>query len=361
MYIYIIMVTISLFNAYAFRKKKKLAIAMSLLPFFVVSAIRFDVGTDYMYRYVPDYYSIYNGKDVTSLEILFKLFYRICIFFVGNRYQIVFIITSFVINGLIFWVIYKYSKNVYLSILLYFITGYFFQSMNVVRQYVDMAILLAGHQLVVEKKYMKWSILCIFAVFIHTSSLICFLLIFINQIKEINLKVLIGFVISYLLFEKTINGAVAKIIYMTRFGGYYDTKFGGQSISVIQIVTNLVLYLFMWYSYMIKKGNDEVEDRDRLFLNIQATAIIVTILGNIIMLFSRMTYYFQIFQLVSIPNFLAAYKNKLNKKIITILIIALFAALFIRSNILNNYNEVLPYKTFLFNKVRGEIHFYEKS
>ncbi len=32
------------------------------IPFIIVSGIRYDVGTDYMFRYVPNYISISEGK-----------------------------------------------------------------------------------------------------------------------------------------------------------------------------------------------------------------------------------------------------------------------------------------------------------
>lgn len=350
MYIYFLMLFFSLVLAYIFRKNKYLSMIFAFFPFFLISAIRYNVGTDYNYRYVPDYLSIYNGVDVKNLETGFKILIKICIFIAKDNYQIIFVITSFIINYCIFFSIYKNSKNTYLSIILYFLAGFYFQSLNIMRQYLAMSIIIFGYRLVIDKKYVRWIILCIVTSTIHMSSLICISFILLNEIKNINIKLLLISVGMYVVFNKWIQIIVERLILMTRFSSYLNSLYDVSNISITIILKNTILYLFMRYSYMIKEKNNELESLDKLFLNIQGATIIMAILGNVIELFSRMTYYLQIFQILSIPNFILGFKKADNRKIITVLVIIFFGVLFIHSNVLNNHNEVIPYKTIFYTE-----------
>lgn len=191
-------------------------------------------------------------------------------------------------------------------------------------------------------------IICILAISIHISSAICISFIVLKNMKIINLKFLLILTFLYFIFDDVIAQIVERIISVTRFAVYSGSNYDVSGISKTLLITNIILYLYMWYSYMIKLKNNELDEDDKFFLNIQAFTIIIAILGNIIMLFSRMVFYFQIFQIISIPNFIYGFKNKFNQKIIASIIITLFVVLFVRSNIINNYNEVVPYKT-IFN------------
>ena len=67
MIIYVSMILIAIAFAYVAQKmesKNKVVYyvmaSLSALPFFVVSAFRYDVGTDYFYRYMYDYLQMKN-------------------------------------------------------------------------------------------------------------------------------------------------------------------------------------------------------------------------------------------------------------------------------------------------------------
>ena len=117
----------------------------------------------------------------------------------------------------------------------------------------------------------------------------------------------------------------------------------------------------MNYIYYAQK--DIKNDKEKiLFLNIQGLSLLFTIAGVIHYQFMRISVYLGAFQILSIPYYLKIMKvenittrinNKLKKnfKVSTIKIIVYvcfvfaFTGLFTYTNILNNDNEVLPYKT----------------
>ena len=160
MYIYIItfLLTIALIwlaeNKAKSPKVKTTLLVLAIIPMFLVSAFRYNVGTDYDKRYAYDYYQLAKGHDVDNLEIGFKTIDYICLLFTKEPY-LLFAVTSLIILALIFEVVYKKSTNKILSIAIFFLGGYFFASLNIVRQYVAFALVLLGYQFLMDENKKK--------------------------------------------------------------------------------------------------------------------------------------------------------------------------------------------------------------
>lgn len=352
MKIYIFALFLSLFFCVFFKKYPRTSFVLAAMPFFIISAIRYDVGTDYMFRYVPDYLAIYNGRNVTNLELLFKLFVKICTFIAEDNYQILFVITSAVVVFGIFGAIYKYSKNKIFSIILFFICGYFFGSMNLVRQYVAMAILLLAYNYLNSEETGKWFLVCIIAFFIHSSSIIlCILTLVLKNIKRITWQYVVFFVALYFILQQPLKMLIEYIMSLSRYSVYINSVYNVSEVSITDIIQNIIIYFIMYHSYDVKKKNNELNKEDDLLINLQFMTIIFILLGNTMILFDRVKVYFQIFQLISIPHFLEGFKIKLNKRVFSIVILILFTISIIRSNVINNNNEVVPYRN-IWNKER---------
>ena len=74
--IYIIMIAIAIYFSYLYskettKKKKWMYYLFIALPLIIVAAIRYDVGTDYLYRYVHDFEQMKQGIKIQNLEFLF--------------------------------------------------------------------------------------------------------------------------------------------------------------------------------------------------------------------------------------------------------------------------------------------------
>ena len=166
------------------KRKKFLLRVVAVLPLLVISAIRYNVGTDYDKRYVQDYINLSKGIEVTNLEIGFKAIDYMCLVFTKEPF-LLFIITSTIILSIIFEVIYKKSINKILSIIIFFFGGYFFGTLNLVRQYVAVALVMLGYQFFTsdnkKKAYIGFIICAILAFLMHSSSIICFAILFLNR------------------------------------------------------------------------------------------------------------------------------------------------------------------------------------
>ena len=113
MYIYIISFLITILLIYIAKTKVKnkkikvILLILAVIPMLLVSALRYQVGTDYTKRYVENYRMLQKGIDVEDLEIGFKAIDYVCLFFTKDAY-LLFIVTSLIILSI---VLKLYIKN----------------------------------------------------------------------------------------------------------------------------------------------------------------------------------------------------------------------------------------------------------
>lgn len=348
------------------RKIKIILLILAAVPMFLVSALRYNVGTDYGKRYVLDYTMLQNGEEVTNLEIGFKIIDYICLIFTTEP-ELLFIVTSLIVISLFFEVIYKKSSNPILSVIIFFLGGYFFGTLNLVRQYIAIGFVLLGYQFLTgtntKKGYILFTICAVIAFLMHSSSIVCFAIMFLTRKNIINIKWVLPVSALILILNKNIMTILAPIIKNTRFNIYLTGKFAQGDLSIITIAENLIVYL--WFSiiyYYEKKQNRKLEKEGITLLNIQGITLLLSVSGVVHTQFMRIMIYFSAFQILSIPYFFnitnyeeiaEKIKTKINKNIsgkaiktITYACIVLaFSGMLIYTNILHNDNGVLPYKT----------------
>ena len=380
MYIYIITFLITILLIWLAENKAKsktiktIVLILAIMPMFFISAIRYDVGTDYDKRYMADYYTLAEGKNVGNLEIGFKVIDYICLFFTQEPY-LLFVVTSLIILAIIFEVIYKKSSNKLLSIIIFFLCGYFFGTLNLIRQYIAMALVLLGYQFLMDKNqkkaYIGFVICAILAFFMHSSSIVCFIMLFLTQKNICNIKIVLPLSILILILNQNIMTILTPIIKNTRFKVYLTGTYAQSELSVLQIVENLLVYVWMSIIYYFqKKKNMEIKKEEITLLNIQGISFLLTVAGVIHSQFMRIAIYFGIFQILSIPYFFnmmnfddiskkisdkfkKTIKANILKNIIYIAIVVIFICMFTYTNILNNDNEVIPYKT-IFSQLQSD-------
>ena len=375
MYIYVLMLLISLIFIMLYEKCEKkvtkvLFAILAVLPFFIISALRYDVGTDYFYRYVPDFNNIMNGIEVNNLEIGFKLIIQFCLLFTEN-YQFLFIITSGIIMALFSARIFKDSKSILLSFCIFFLAGFFFQSMNILRQYIAMGIIFFTSRFLISKKY-HWFILgIIVAFFIHNSSIVGIILLLLLNKEWFSPRNIIVLALIILILGTPMMNLFEQLISNTRFGVYINSSYDRGEMRKLTILSNTIIYASIYVLYMIKKQNNNNQKEDIFFVNVQGITLIFILLSSKFYLLFRISYYFMIFQILSIPYFIKTVDSKelvlvvekllkkvwkkdikismkLEKKctmLLSAFFIVYFSIILSYTNIFNNDEEVLPYKT----------------
>lgn len=374
MIVYILMLVLSiLFLILEKRAKKRcikiLCCIMAVMPFFVVSAFRYDLGTDYTRRYVFDYNRTLQGVDVPNLEILFKGIMKFCMIFTEEPY-LMFGITSAIIVGFILGTSFTKSQDKILSVCIFLLGGFFFDSLNIMRQYMAMSLIFFGYQFLLKSKrwYLAYIAIVIIATLIHSSAIIMLILVLLNKKMLVSWKWVLPVCVIIVLLNENLMNILEFFVQNTRFSVYLTGKLAQGEFSYLFVAENLIIYLMMMYIYSKNKKLDNIQTQDILFLNIQALALIVMVLGSAHMLFIRTALYFSIFQVISLPYYISKIpvkevikdlkkitRNKFKfsklekymKQVVTLVVILCFVFAFTRTNILVNTNEVLPYKTII--------------
>ena len=374
MIVYILMLVLSILFLILEKKAKKrwikiLCYIMAVMPFFVVSAFRYDLGTDYTRRYVFDYNITLQGVDVPNLEILFKGIMKFCMIFTEEPY-LMFAITSAIIVGFILGTSFTKSQDKILSVCIFLLGGFFFDSLNIMRQYMAMSLIFFGYQFLLKSKrwYLAYIAIVIIATLIHSSAIIMLILVLLNKKMLVSWKWVLPVCVIIVLLNENLMNILEFFVQNTRFSVYLTGKLAQGEFSYLFVAENLIIYLMMMYIYSKNKKLDNIQTQDILFLNIQALALIVMVLGSTHMLFIRTALYFSIFQVISLPYYISKIpvkevikdlkkitRNKFKfsklekymKQVVTLVVILCFVFAFTRTNILVNTNEVLPYKTII--------------
>lgn len=374
MIVYISMLIVSILFLILEKKAKKkwikvICCIMAIMPFFVVSAFRYDIGTDYTRRYVFDYNRTLQGIDVPNLEILFKAIMKFCMIFTEEPY-LMFAITSAIIVGFILGTSFSKSRDKILSVCIFLLGGFFFDSLNIMRQYMAMSLIFFGYQFLLKSKrwYIAYVATVIIATLIHSSAIIMLVLVLLTRKMLVSWKWVLPACVIILILNENLMNILGFFVQNTKFEAYLTGKFAQGEISYLFIAENLAIYLAMLYIYYKNKKLDNIQTQDILFLNIQALALIVMVLGSVHMLFIRTALYFSVFQVISVPYYISKIPNKeviadlkkitknkfkfvklekYMKQVATVVIVLCFIFAFTRTNILTNTNEVLPYKTII--------------
>lgn len=247
MFVYLSAFIFTLFFAYLYSKVhnkriKKFMFLLVIFPFWFISAFRYDVGTDYFNTYVKYYEHTKLGWKPYRTEPLFQLLNNVLVRLNCNVVWL-FIITSFIFLFFVFLIIFKYSKNYIVSIIVFFVSSIFFNSLNNVRQYLALSIALYG---VLNNNKIKKIIFIIVASMIHLSACLLIIIVFIKQFK-LN-KRRYG-IISILM--AILSPFVCVFIYYTlkntKYGYFFDNI--GTGFSLAFVLVNLIYTFFNWYFY----------------------------------------------------------------------------------------------------------------
>lgn len=310
---YIIILVVAVLLVMPLKENKESPIAkvlfiISFLISFLPAGLRYGIGTDYFYTYVPYFYWIGNGTKEFS-EQGFNLLNKI-IFNLTGDYKILFFVTAFIILGFIYKAIWDNSDNKMQSVLLIFIGQSYFYSMNLVRQAIAMAIILWSFKFLKNKKYFKALICILLASSFHVSAL---LMIPILLISTCDIKSTTKVVIIMLLIicKPIISNIIEYLMGFTKYNWYFQKGLFTENIAITLVIQNLIIFLLDIYYQKIYK--DKVSKELKILSNINFIGICMMSLSTYVPLIYRIIRYCTIFQILYIPKLLNLSTNKENK------------------------------------------------
>lgn len=306
------------------------------------------VGTDYIsYLYLSDVLSTMSFEDTwefaqnTNMESFFVFVTKVIENIFSDSYIVMLVWYILFLIFLVYF-IKKESPNILLSFWIFYSWGMFNQSLNIMRQYLAVGILLVGVVYLSKKNIHFFLIAIVLAFFLHHSAVVAVLLyiayLFRKNARMFSLSIVFGSVLLFLYMNNLMS------ILGTVLGGVFDKYTGYDNFdgsSGIGLVVNSIIFLFYYIFY------DKVsKDLDSAYIWLCSASLVLGMniisMGNPVM--SRLVIYFKIMLVASIPcyfNYL--FKGK-REKFIALNIVAIISGIYYISLMYaTNLYETIPY------------------
>lgn len=305
-----------------------------------LSALRFEVGTDYHnYRLL---YSKANSLQSNQIQRLEPGFRYINLFLreITENEKYLFAITSVIIVGLILIGIRNNSNHFFFSCNLFVCMFFYFQSMNIIRQYFAVAIVFFATKYLIKMNFLKYLLLILLASLFHTTALIMIPFYFILTISY-SKRTLIVFVLSALLLRIMYTPVFTIIVKLIpKYSVYLDYK--GSSANYYIIFAVITIFMCLKFPALFNKDNT----KNVIYFNMAFFSILTNLFSTKNILFARVGIYFTIYLILLIPYVISLVKNKHERFFYKTAIISL-AYLYCVLMLINNNSGVVPYKTIL--------------
>ena len=308
------------------------------LPLFLVSALRYNVGTDYYFTYLKSYFL--NDKLFyfePGFETMYRLFRS-----VNAHYQWIFIISSLLIASFVFLGIYRQSPSPAFSIFLYATSTYYFIGMNAVRQFIAMSICLYAMAYLTKKNgWWKYAAFVGVAALFHTSALIMLIMLVLNLIPIKRITLALGGVLTILGYFVLKYGK-PFLTRIPRFGGYFGSTFDENSFEFIYFGISLAVFVFALLFYREAHENPYYSVH---FKSVMMSLILLSYSAEI-PLMKRIAWYFALSQIILIPIVLQSISQNM-QRFWKVCIVGSYSLMCVVGIGFFNKQECLPYQTFL--------------
>lgn len=316
--IMIVATTITIPVRFKNRKQEKISKIFLFLSFIIAyffMAVRYNIGTDYSYIYVPYFYGIGNGT-MAFPEEGFNLLNKVIYILTGD-YRILFAITSLIFIGLIYLAIKENSTNITISVLMIFLGQSYFYSMNMVRQAIAIAIIFYAYKYIKKKQFVKYLLASLLAFTIHNTSIVMIPTYFIANLNMTR-KTKVITALGIIAIASSLGRVIQNVLINTKYYMYYDV-YGTGNITTLLLITNILIFILSLYYH----SKDDKEYN--ILSNINFMGFCMIIIGAYIPLVDRIVRYFTIFQILLVPKIL---EKEQNQKIRITLKLILFGVLF---------------------------------
>lgn len=382
MLIYILLVLFLIVTAVIFllnhkTKSKFLFVACAFISLFLISALRSpQIGAD-----TKGYITLFNTlktfdiPDILNTELYFEKGYLIFNYFIhyfSSDSRLLLLISSFIIIFSIARLIYKNSVSVFLSFYLFITMAYFYSSMNILRQYIAVAILTWSYDLVKQRKPLLFLASVVLASSFHNTAIVFLIVYFFPLIKFSFKKVFM--VISLALIFSLFIGPAMEIITKSvpqyaDYLSYLDSNKVASFFNALVLIVVLLLGLIIKYrernesknvflkTYLLnnqveQKGTSKEKDitkqeDETLLFYIILAATTISIMSFKMSILARVAEYFAFYSILYIPLLIQKIKNPHIKNMI-FLSVVLFAFLYNGTIFLfrPEWYQVTPYKFF---------------
>lgn len=291
---------------------------LAFLAFEIPAALRYGVGTDYLFRYLPDYQTMMASGKEPDMEAFFVLLYRF-FYHTHSPFQWFFVITSFLINGFFLGAIALDKNHEYpLSISIFFLNCVYFCSLSNIRQYLALAIGVFVFSWNINRKRSPWQVggsflLLLWSTTCHFSGLL-YLFLYAFLLFRPRGRFLASITIAFVLLSPLITAMVYRFLENTKYV-YFLTNYLQYGRGVAQLVFILPDFFFFFVSiYLIfftKKGQkNPLVYQSLLFSCFGFISYLITYILKSNELFLRIYHMFYAFPIVLAPHLLRCFREE---------------------------------------------------
>lgn len=262
MSVYIFLVLLLLCYTYktkSLNNSRTLAFFCLVLAF--IAAFRgLEVGTDTM-NYVERFYAVNQDNHLKLLEYGW---YYLNLFLFNHSMSVrwVFIFTASILSFFVYLSVRNSSKWPLLSLLLYVLFFYYFESYNISRQVVAESIVLLAYSLIDwgnKKKIIIYYALIVLALFFHTSAIIAILLPFLEKVAIRKNHIIWIIIISLAIGQMALGDLVmskSPSFLLDMYGHYFEDN----TITKLSF-TRILMNVYIIYIMYNKQGAFSVYDK----------------------------------------------------------------------------------------------------
>lgn len=326
--------------------RKSICVSFFILLAFL-SGFRWDVGIDWMAYYqmfsgnALDNDTLREGMEPINLIVCSVLQY----FGYGDsRYWIwimAIIITFFISKS-----IYLFSPSVFKSFILFVIIGFFFDSLNTIRQFCAISITMYAWLYIFERNLFKYIFWILLALCFHSSAIIMIPIYYIYNLQfnrnQLKLLLLIGLIIAPI--STIIAPTILKLLpFDTAYKDDSVIKYAtgsGNILSYLRMIFPTIIFIFIIkFKSFIYKNKYSV-----FFVNMSLIGIWLNLAFPTTQLVIRLSYYFQIALIILIPmicnNKFVSYRNR---KVVWYSCVTYYSLFLLINYVLKPIAKIYPY------------------
>lgn len=353
---------------------------LAAVPLILVSVARWRVGTDFAFTYLPEYRAAQHvagvgrpasevveyrrflasrggrykfGKTPEAVERHFvraiarsepthRLLLRLAVKS-GLGLRLVTGVNAIIALALVFFAIGRQSRWPSLAVLFFVLTGNFFLSLNVMRQFTAVAIGVVAVSFIANRQPVRFLVAVGVAMLFHYSAVVLLPAYALSGVALTPRRgvVLIGAALCLgCLLSPLIRDALLKFG-LTHYSGYFRSKLAKDGFEWMLFAINACFLLMgAWYWKTVCSGN-------RLFAIWYGLTVMGTIslsLSGMVPLMKRINYYYAAPHFLMLPEMLLAEGDVRRRRILTTLVVLAFVAETVVAVCVYNKNGVLPYR-----------------
>ena len=353
-------------------KREKTCCVLFAFAFIMIAALRGErVGTD-TFGYINSYYNYgyFTYEHIFYYQSVNPGYYVLAKFFhdIGFSIQVWFALVATLYVGSVAKLIYRFSKNVTLSFIMFLTLGFYSFSLAGLKQTIAMAIVLYAFNFLYDKKYIRFFALLALSMFFHITSVIfafSFIIVIMKKNRYIYFLLSVVFIVVMLNATSILESALG-ILGNDHYSEYIDNE-ATYSATTFIVFFSILAFSFLYFkSYADvnntikstsvtkrKKGTSVADDaNDTGAVNNAGTEAAVmysmVYLGVISLIFAfviasafRLALYFTVFSIILVPNAIACEKDASTRSLLSFWAAVICILYFMYVN--RNGGSVVPY------------------